>query len=278
MFLLLPIPGIREFFTYCLACAVQRFGVRVHAVCTMSNHFHLVCTDVVGNMPDCMQWLNCMLARGLNRFHNRSGYFWEAGSYNCVKPIDPDDVLDQMVYTLVNPVAAGLVSRGEDWPGLRSGTLEDGPQTFHVTKPDLFFDPNNLDLPEVIDLVVESPEAFERLEKGVSYHEVVEQKEAQIRAEFKETGRSFLGKARVLNQNPTDTPNTEEPRGRLRPHIACKNKARRILILAALQQWRQAYRHAFREFARGVRDVIFPAGTYKMRVQFGVLCENPEPG
>lgn len=277
-FFLLPVPDIQNFFLYCLAYAARRFDVRVHALCVMSNHFHLVGTDVFAQMPNFMQWLDCMLARGLNRFHGRRGYFWEGGSYNCVKPIEPGDVLDKMVYTVVNPVAAGLVPRGEDWPGLRTGTLEDGPETFHVTKPHLFFDPNNLDLPETVDLVVAPPEAFERLEEGVSYQEVVEQKEAEIRAKFEAEGRSFLGRKRVLEQKATDTPTTEEPRGRLRPHVACKNKELRILVLAALVRWREAYRQALKEFARGARDVLFPAGTYKMRVQFGVLCEKPEPG
>ena len=188
-FLLLPIPKIQNCFRYCIGYAALRFGVLIHAMCVMSNHFHLVCTDVRGEMPDFMQWLDCMLARSLNRFHERRGYFWEGGSYNRVEPIDPEDVLDKMVYTVVNPVAAGLVSRVEDWPGVCSGTLEQGCEVFHATKPDFFFDPDNHELPPEVELVVVPPEAFERLPEGISYHQVVRQREEQIRAEFQEEGR-----------------------------------------------------------------------------------------
>ena len=106
---------------------------------------------------------------------------------------------------------------------------------------------------------------------------MVRQREEQIRAEFQEEGRAFLGKEQVLRQKHTDTPSTEEPRGKLKPQIACKDKERRIEVLAALVAWLQAYKEALREFARGVRDVVFPRGTYKMRVQFGVVCEQHEP-
>ena len=48
-------------------------------------------------------------------------------------------------------------------------------------------------------------------------------------------------------------------------------------VLRALVAWLQAYKDALREFAQGVRDVVFPPGTFKMRVQFGVVCEQLEP-
>ena len=35
------------------------------------------------------------------------------------------------------------------------------------------------------------------------------------------------------------------------------------------------YAEALKKFAAGIRDVIFPAGTYWMRVHFGVECRAP---
>jgi hypothetical protein len=43
-----------------------------------------------------------------------SGALWEPEGYSGVDLIEADDVLDQMVYTLANPVAAGLVRRGAE--------------------------------------------------------------------------------------------------------------------------------------------------------------------
>jgi hypothetical protein len=37
--------------------ASKRFGVLVHGYAVLSNHYHLVLTDVHGNLPAFMGWL-----------------------------------------------------------------------------------------------------------------------------------------------------------------------------------------------------------------------------
>jgi REP element-mobilizing transposase RayT len=277
-FLLVPQPKVNQIFLYCLGCAARKYQVQIHAFCVMSNHYHLVVTDTLGQLPEFMGWLNAMLSRGINRILQRSGVFWEPGSYNGVEPIDPDDVFDKMVYTLANPVAAGLVARGEEWPGLRSGTLEGGPQKFRANRPKFFFDPANEDLPPSVELVVTPPEAFDRLEEGASYQEAVARREAELRETYRAEGKTFLGPERVLLEQPTNAPATQECTRELKPRVACKNTEKRIQVLKALKKWLQAYQEALRKYVAGMRDVVFPAGTYKMRVQFGAACAVPEPG
>ena len=41
-------------------------NLRVHAVCVMSNHYHIVATDVHGNLPEFMHWLNEYTAKCVN--------------------------------------------------------------------------------------------------------------------------------------------------------------------------------------------------------------------
>ena len=64
-----------------------------------------------------MQWLNLYIAKCMNVVLGRWGVFWEPESYSGVQLIEDQDVLEKMLYTLVNPVEAGLVRWGDEWPG-----------------------------------------------------------------------------------------------------------------------------------------------------------------
>jgi hypothetical protein len=43
-------------------------------------------------------------------------------------------------------------------------------------------------------------------------------------------------------------------------------------VLASLAEFLRSYREAFEAWREGVRDVVFPAGTYLMRVLHGAPC------
>lgn len=73
-FLLRPSPITNGVFLYVLAVAARRFGVRVHAFCVLSNHFHLVVTDIEARLPAFEQYLDSLVARALNACFGR----WEA--------------------------------------------------------------------------------------------------------------------------------------------------------------------------------------------------------
>jgi len=50
-FLLKPSALTNQIFLYCLAVAAERTSVVLHAVCVLSNHYHLVATDPLGRIP-----------------------------------------------------------------------------------------------------------------------------------------------------------------------------------------------------------------------------------
>ena len=56
-FWLRPDPYVTQVFLYCLAYASATYGVLVHAFVVLSNHFHLVATDLNGVLPEFMQCL-----------------------------------------------------------------------------------------------------------------------------------------------------------------------------------------------------------------------------
>ncbi len=96
--------------------------------------------------------------------------------------------------------------------------------------------------------------------------------EDQAAREIAADGRSFMGARRVLAQKPGARPAPGEPRRELNPRIACRDKWKRIEAIARLKEFVKAYRVAWLAFTRGVRETIFPPGTYWMRVAYGVRC------
>ncbi len=275
-FLLLPLPAVTEVFYYCMGIARKKHEVQIHALCAMSSHYHLVLTDPHGILPKFMHELNTLLARCLNCFHGRLGCFFEGSrKYSAVLLESPEDVLDKMVYTLCNPVEAGLVPHGYEWPGARSETLRDGPQRIIATRPPFFFSHN---MPEEVELPV-APPPEERNRHGEDFgevfHQTVLERELETRREFKRKGRKFLGRKGVLGQSPKQTPQTAERRRVLDPNYAIKDKWRRIERLQRHTIFLMEYAQALKKFCAGVRDVVFPAGTWWLRVHFGVAYRAP---
>ncbi len=53
-FLLRPSRATNQTFTYCLAVPAGTFGMLIHDYKVMSNHYHLILTDVRGQLPEFM--------------------------------------------------------------------------------------------------------------------------------------------------------------------------------------------------------------------------------
>ena len=86
----------------------------------------------------------------------------------------------------------------------------------------------------------------------------------------RELGRA-MGMAKVRRQDWRSSPATKEPRRELKPTIAARNKWARIEALGRAKAWLAVYQEALAGFVRGVRDVVFPAGTWKMGVLLGCV-------
>jgi hypothetical protein len=100
----------------------------------------------------------------------------------------------------------------------------------------------------------------------------VAEQEKRIRREFRGSGRTFLGAHRILGQSPFHMPSSKETRRGLSPRIATRDKWKRIESIARDKEFHEAYQDARRQWTNGNRNVIFPAGTYRMRVVHAVLC------
>jgi REP element-mobilizing transposase RayT len=268
-FLLKPTPTTNNIICYCLAVAAKRTGVQVHAACAMSNHVHMVVTDLRGRLPEFLAYFHKYVAKAVNASLGRWENLWAAEQSSTVRLLEPDDVLAKTVYVLTNPVAARLVRSSRKWPGLWGYRKRHGQK---VTRPSVFFRPNG-PMPGEATLQFVPPPAFADLSQRQYENKVAEavkEEEAKLRREAKAEGQSFLGERRVLAQGVTDTPASREPRRQLNPRVASRNKWRRVEALQRFKEFIDAYREAYHRWRQGVRRVVFPAGTYGLRLHASV--------
>jgi len=269
-FLLLPSAIVNQIFLYCLALAASETSVIVHAASVLSNHYHLIVTDPKAELPAFVYILNKYVAKCVNSHRGRWENLFAAGTQaSYVQLGDDAAVLEETVYTITNPVEARLVSRSALWPGVCLWQ----PGTYKCRRPKHFFREEG-PTPKSLKLTIapiplgelRAREVMELLGRSVK------ERERAIRAKAKEEGKKFLGVDRVLAQKPTDTPWSKEPRRRLSPRLALRDKWRRIELLQRLKSFWREHKEARAAFIAGQRDVVFPAGTYLMRIQYDVRC------
>lgn len=272
-FLLRPSDEINRIILYVAAYAAQRSGVQLHAICALSNHYHVVATDPEARLPEFLATLNKLTAKCINASYGRWENLWSSEPPSAVRLVGGKDVLGKVAYTLCNPVSSFLVRRGERWPGVRLSWLD---KSRRVARPDVFFRDNG-PMAEHLDLVLVPPPGFAHIDAehlASVVGRILERREAFFRAKAKRLRIRFLGAARVRRQRVTDVPTTREPRRGLSPRVACRDKWRRVEALARLRAFAESYRLAWTRWRLGVRDVVFPAGTYAMRVHQGVACDT----
>lgn len=267
-----PSEAVNEIFLFLLGVAAERYGVLVHAACVLSNHFHMVVTDPHARLPEFHRYLDGLVARAVNCSLGRWESFWDPDSYSAVRLDSPADILDKLVYVLANPVAAGLVRRGRDWPGVWTDPAAIGGAPRIVARPKEFFRDGG-PLPALARLVLHRPPGFENDAGFVeTLNALLRAAEDRAATGLEEKGRSFLGVARVLAQDPLSLPASREPRRGLKPRLGCRNQWRRIELLLRVREFPKAHRAALEAWRAGIRDVLFPAGTWAMRVFHGVSC------
>jgi REP element-mobilizing transposase RayT len=279
-FLLAPSRRTNQLFGYLLAVAAQRYGVAIHAACVMSNHFHLVLTDRTGRLPAFHQYLDSLVARSMNSLLGRWEHFWAPSSYNAVALEGPDDIVDKVAYVLANPVAAGLVRRSHQWPGLRLDPEQIDSPLLEFHRPSHFFRNKSAGgraaMPDHAALVLVAPPGFA---SSCAFQRAVRSalhvRESIAARQIISASRNFVGATTVMHQRTSTRPRDSEPRRALRPRVASLDKVRRIQALGHLVAFLEAYRRAFAAWRAGDLEVVFPRGTYLMRVLHGVRCASP---
>ncbi len=270
-FFLRPSKRTNHIVLYCLAFAAEKYEVELHGYCAESNHIHEVDTDTQGNGPEFRQLKNSLIARAMNVELDRREAFWSPTDKEVTVLADTGAQIEAYAYTLANPVKDGLVMYGHQWPGLRSRPCDIGKE-FVIKRPKGCFFKNST-LPEEVTLKLTMPPALRHLphdEAVALLEKAVAEEEAACRKERQKLGLPFMGRRAVRKQNPFDAPQSRQPFGKLNPRIKCRDGALRRRLLQRLKAFWQAYADARRAWLECARHVLFPHGTYQLRVLYGV--------
>jgi hypothetical protein len=133
--------------------------------------------------------------------------------------------------------------------------------------------------PENVTLRMERPRGFADLTHDQWAKLVTDRlrtAEAEHRQRRAEAGRQVLGREAVLAQDPLRSPAGEASHFNLNPRVAAKRKGERIQALRRNDGFVARYRAAFDSFREGVANVLFPFGTWRMRIFARVACETVE--
>ena len=260
-FLLRPDAELNRLFLYCLAREADKHGIQVHALGVMSNHYHMVVTDVRCVLPDFMMGLNRSLAMCIKQHRDWDEVVWEPNaSYSAVELGGPSEVLDKAAYTLLNPVSAGLVRTPERWPGVLS-TLEQLRQgTLTAERPRVWFKDS---APKRVTLRWTVPPGFRNKREYVrALQALVLSRLTELRHEFRRQGRSCLGSARVKKTQVTHHPSKKKQRFGRNPTFSALTRMAWLDAIKRLRAFRRAYRVAYAAWRSGDTEAEFPLGTW----------------
>ena len=274
-----PDAAITRLIIYTLAVSARRYGLHVHALCAMSTHLHIVITDVHGVLPRFLQFFHRLVALGTKMLHAWEGPVWDHEETSVVRLLTREAVVEKIAYTLANPVIAGLVSHAHEWPGAKVCVDELGRGMLSAKRPEVYFDPKNPAWPEEATLPITLPPAVDEEDVDGFRHDIaaeLERLEAQAHDEMQRTGRKILGAERACQVSPDDRATSVEPLRDRNPTFAVGrgHPEVRSRAGAVVRAFRAAYREALEQWRNGVRSVIFPAGTWWMRVLHGVAVED----
>ena len=267
-----PDKQLTQLFLYCLAVLTAKHHVLLHAVCIMSTHEHLVLTDTEGRLPRFLRDLHRIVALGVKVLRKWEGAVWDHEKTSVVELCTPQAIIEKIAYVMGNPVEAGLVEHASQWPGLTTLLQQLGTGSFTVRRPDFFFDANNPDWPEYATLHLSPPPTGTALEETVAaVRSELVTIEAQAREHARANRRSFLGPKRIRSLSPFARACSWEPLRSTNPTFAVGRGCRDLFFgcVARLRAFRDEYRDALKRWRTGMRDVLFPSGTWLMTVLHG---------
>jgi len=275
---LIPSTKVFEAVRFSLARAVHMYALEVHLVMVMGNHIHLEVTDRHGNLSKMMCLFKSLVARALNCARGSWEYFWGPTRKSTMLVTTYADAVARFAYDLVNPVAAGMVSTCEAWPGWSTKpadllTIADGGLTVVVDKPDFFFrkEKDGGQIPDQLTLTF-TPHPLAGDDPKKFAEDVIAEVNtlvARAHREAKRKRRRFKGAARVRRMKWHFRAASKAKRRSLIPAFVAKDMVRRLALMRGYADWLKAYTKARLRWLKTGR-AAFPAGTNAMRGLPGV--------
>jgi len=105
----------REKFLEYLEKAVERFDIKIHTYCLMTNHYHLLLETPQPNLSQAIKWINVSYAGYFNRKRQRRGHLFH-GRFKSIL-VDADEYLKQLSrYIHLNPMRTKIVEKLSSYP------------------------------------------------------------------------------------------------------------------------------------------------------------------
>lgn len=276
-FFLRPDSFINRVLFYETARASKRHGQVVHGAMAMSNHIHQISTDTTGERSAYMRDAMREISRARNQNLKRRDSMWDGRPFGDVVLLGRVKIEQQLIYTWLNPVEAGLVRRAEDWPGFKILPRHWG-KTLRIKRPDTYYGRNS---PEYIEFTPMPPPGY----SDMSLEEVREHFEDLLRkAEDKirkiRRNKKVRGAVRVCRTDPFSCPKTPSLMGTLSPRFASADSELLSRAKELHQQFQDNYQRQRMKWMRGKR-ALFPCGTVQLRRCAPIRCKPPddnEPG
>ena len=282
-----PTEEVRQLIDYCLSVTLEEYRdagkIQLYEFMFSSNEYRLVGMDLAACLPKFMRDLNSLLSRELNALREIRGSNIEKG-YELVELRGDSRILEHVLYTLAAPTRTNLVERGKQWKSVSSRNVKYGkPITVKRPKAGTWNDESRrvrTTLPDKATLVLDRPPVLEHLsDKQLRRYilDWLEAREERYAKERQERGIEVVGWQAAVRRDFFALPNPAEDQNELEGFSDEEEQAR-LALLEQREPFLKKYAAALRKFVAGVRDTLFPHGTWLMRVQFDCVCEPCESG
>lgn len=104
----------REKFLEYIGKAVERYKLKIHTYCLMTNHYHLLLETPQPNLSQAIKWINVSYATYFNRKRGRTGHLFQ-GRFKSIL-VDADEYFKHLSrYIHLNPVRAKMTERCKNY-------------------------------------------------------------------------------------------------------------------------------------------------------------------
>lgn len=270
-----------QVYWYCTAVTAKQLGIELHMMQLMSTHPHEVLTDTLGVLPRFFELRNRIFANAMKVHLGWPEEVFSKTPANWVELATPEAAVKEIAYTCANCVEAGLVRTPRRWPGAKVLVEEIGRRVVTVPRPDFYFDPDNPNWPDEVSIPIVMPAMLTKAygsEEGArqAIQAELDERIRKAHAKNKRSGRGYAGAKRVLKTPHTARARSYEAFGARTPTFAAAgNGAVAAAFVQRRREFLQAYRRAWTDWKAGMRDVLFPFGTWKMRCYHAAPCHAP---
>ena len=266
-----------------LAKYQEELGVIIHGFIIMGNHYHLLARFPNSNKAAFKRNFHSVIA-GLTLAHvelYEGGTLWGGRSKDIPCP-RPEDVLHWFFYLTLNPIHSGLVQRISEFNSYNSffEAVQDVRNKYEVVNWEKV---NRLkkrgrkvllaEHTKVYTLIYTRLPGYEEMAKReyvkFMHREVAERAIEAVEKRISE-GKGFCGRQVLKSIEPGTKPEETKKRKRgerTRPLVLTLCEETRREFLEWYFQRLESYREASRRYRAGEHEVVFPAGTYRPRLQ-----------